>query len=189
MIFTFVPIEKSVIHCSFLVPSNLQDIIRTLLILYTLSEMTLTNTVCSIPKCQITCTFHCLLCWKGSVQVRDYIPFCNMLSFYSDELLALHPPLKLQDNPLSAVYSQLPSVSGGCLLHPQPEDTPSVVMGPLIMVCNMAVSTKSRTVKLLLDVRQTVLQLRYKNRPFPAATYHSSCKTFNSLYTQMSSFL
>jgi len=65
--------------------------------------MTQTNTDCPVPKCQISCTFHCLWCWKGSVKVWDYIPFCNMLSFYSDELLALHPP-KLEDNPLSAVY-------------------------------------------------------------------------------------
>ena len=100
----------------------------------------------------------------------------------------IHPSIWRTTPCLLSVYSQLPYISGGCLLHPQPEDTPSMVMGPLITVCNLAVSTKSRTVKLLLDVRQNVLQLRYKNRPFPAATYHSSCKTFNSLYTQMSSF-
>jgi len=51
--------------------------------------------------------------------------------FLYGELSASLPTPKLENHPLSAVrdrlfniYSLLPSMSGGCLLHPQPEDAP-----------------------------------------------------------------
>jgi hypothetical protein len=58
--------------------------------------------------------------------------FRNKPIFYGEEELAPRPTPKLEDHPLSAVrdcllnilYSQLPSISGGRLLHPQPEDAP-----------------------------------------------------------------
>jgi hypothetical protein len=58
------------------------------------------------------------------------INFCNKLIFYDYELLAPRPTPSLRTTPswLSAtaylIYSQLPSISGGCLLQPQPEDAP-----------------------------------------------------------------
>jgi len=45
-------------------------------------------------------------------------------------LLAPRPTLKLEDTPCQlsvtaySIYSQLPSISRGRLLHPQPEDAP-----------------------------------------------------------------
>jgi hypothetical protein len=56
--------------------------------------------------------------------------FRNKLIFYGEELLAPRPSPKLEDHTcrLSAtacsIYSQLPSKTGGRLLHPQPEDAP-----------------------------------------------------------------
>jgi hypothetical protein len=53
-----------------------------------------------------------------------------MLLFYGDELLALCTNPKLNEHPIvgsttaHSVYFQTPAVSGGRLLHPQPEDTP-----------------------------------------------------------------
>jgi hypothetical protein len=52
-----------------------------------------------------------------------------MLAFYSEELLAFCPIPKLEDHPFSAVDDcssvlQLPSISGGHFLCPQPEDMP-----------------------------------------------------------------
>jgi hypothetical protein len=54
----------------------------------------------------------------------------NKLIFYGDELLATRPTPKLEDHPLTAVRDCLFNifaatlVSGGRLLHPQPEDAP-----------------------------------------------------------------
>jgi hypothetical protein len=56
------------------------------------------------------------------------VTFDNKISFYGEEMLAHSPKLKLQDFPLSTIataystYSQPPSILGGSLLHPQPED-------------------------------------------------------------------
>jgi hypothetical protein len=56
--------------------------------------------------------------------------FRNRLIFYGDELLASRPTPKLEYHPFRlsptaySVYSQLPSISGGRLLHSQPEDVP-----------------------------------------------------------------
>ena len=44
--------------------------------------------------------FHCLGCTKRSVQVKDN---CNMAIVHSEELLALCPTPKLEDQPLSVV--------------------------------------------------------------------------------------
>jgi hypothetical protein len=61
---------------------------------------------------------------------RPCVTSFNKLIFYSEELLAPHPTLKLEDHPLLAVhdaysiYLQLPSTYGGHLLHLQPEDAP-----------------------------------------------------------------
>jgi hypothetical protein len=58
------------------------------------------------------------------------VNFCNKIMFYGELLLAPTPNPKLRNSPcrLSAtaysIYSQLPSVSGGRFLHPQPEDAP-----------------------------------------------------------------
>jgi hypothetical protein len=58
-----------------------------------------------------------------------FVTFRNKLVFfYGEELLGSRPSSELEDHPLSAVrdcfqvYLQLHSISGGCLLHPQPED-------------------------------------------------------------------
>jgi hypothetical protein len=56
------------------------------------------------------------------------VTFRNKLIFYGEEFSAPHSTPKLEDHPcrLSAIaysiYSQLPSISGGRLLHPQPQD-------------------------------------------------------------------
>jgi hypothetical protein len=56
--------------------------------------------------------------------------FCNMIRFYGEGLLASRPNRSYKTTPyrLSAtaqsIYSQLISVSGCSLLHPQPEDAP-----------------------------------------------------------------
>jgi hypothetical protein len=56
--------------------------------------------------------------------------FRNRLIFYGEELLAPRPTPSWRTTPcrLSAtaysIYLQLPSISGGRLLHPQPEDAP-----------------------------------------------------------------
>jgi hypothetical protein len=61
---------------------------------------------------------------------RLFITFRNRLIFYGEELLAPRITPSLEDHPcrLSAtaysVYSQLPSISVGRVLHPQPEDAP-----------------------------------------------------------------
>jgi hypothetical protein len=67
---------------------------------------------------------------KVSVQVRGFLnTFVTRLFFYGEELLAPHPTPKLDDHPLStanaySIYSQLPSIPRGRLLHPQPQDAP-----------------------------------------------------------------
>jgi hypothetical protein len=54
--------------------------------------------------------------------------FCNKFIFYSEELLAQLQSWRTTPCQLSAtaysIYLQLPSKTGGCLLHPQPEDAP-----------------------------------------------------------------
>jgi hypothetical protein len=56
--------------------------------------------------------------------------FRNRLICYGEELLTRRPNPKLEDLPMSAsataysIYSQLHSISGGRLLHPQSEDAP-----------------------------------------------------------------
>jgi len=61
-----------------------------------------------------------------SKQSADSEALCD---FYSEELFVLRPTPKLEDHPLSPlrdcifdIYSQLPSISGGRLPHPQAED-------------------------------------------------------------------
>jgi hypothetical protein len=61
---------------------------------------------------------------------RICVTYRNMLFFYSGVLLApaQHPswittPCRLSATAYS-IYPQLPSISGGRLLHPQPEDAP-----------------------------------------------------------------
>jgi len=55
---------------------------------------------------------------------------CNKLYFYGEELLAPHPIPKLVDHPLSSIRDCILNIfaatvmSGGRLLHPQPEDAP-----------------------------------------------------------------
>jgi hypothetical protein len=62
--------------------------------------------------------------------LRPFVTFCNAFLFYGGELSAPRPTPKLEGHPcrLSAtaysIYLQLPSISGGRLLHPQPEDVP-----------------------------------------------------------------
>jgi hypothetical protein len=62
--------------------------------------------------------------------LRPCVTFRNNLFYYGEKFL---PHAQLQSwsttpCPLSAItystYSQLPSISGGCLLHPQPKDAP-----------------------------------------------------------------
>jgi hypothetical protein len=61
---------------------------------------------------------------------RPLLNVRNKLIFYGEELLAPRQTPKLEDHPcrLSAttysIYSQLPSITGGRVLHPQPEDAP-----------------------------------------------------------------
>jgi hypothetical protein len=61
---------------------------------------------------------------------RPLLNVRNKHIFYGEVLLAHAQPPKLEDHPLSAVataysiYSQLPSKTGGRLLHPKPEDAP-----------------------------------------------------------------
>ena len=56
--------------------------------------------------------------------------FCNILSFYSEELLAPCPTAKLEDHPLSTAFNCLFNVFAAILhiwrlfLHSQPEDMP-----------------------------------------------------------------
>jgi hypothetical protein len=59
--------------------------------------------------------------------------FVTSLFFYGEALLAPCPTRKVEGHPLPAVryflfniYSQLPSISGGRLLHPQPENPPNL---------------------------------------------------------------
>jgi hypothetical protein len=59
---------------------------------------------------------------------RLLVFFRNDLIFYGEELLAPRPTPQLEDHPFSTIhdsffiYSQLPSISGGRLLRPQPVD-------------------------------------------------------------------
>jgi hypothetical protein len=57
---------------------------------------------------------------------RLLVYFRNRLIFYGEELLAPRPTRRTTACRLSAtaysIYSQLPFISGGRLLHPQPED-------------------------------------------------------------------
>jgi hypothetical protein len=61
---------------------------------------------------------------------RLLVVFRNKLIFYGEELLAPPQPPSWRTTPcrLSAtaysIYSQLPTIPGGRLLHPQPEDAP-----------------------------------------------------------------
>jgi hypothetical protein len=61
---------------------------------------------------------------------RLLVIFRNKLIFYGEELLDPRPTSKWRTTPcrLSAtaysIYSHLPFIPGGCLLHPQPEDAP-----------------------------------------------------------------
>jgi hypothetical protein len=56
------------------------------------------------------------------------VTFCNIPVVYGEELLGPRPIIKVEDHPLSAVitvhsvYSQLPTISEGRLLHLQTED-------------------------------------------------------------------
>jgi hypothetical protein len=71
---------------------------------------------------------------KSGTSVSDVLQriltFCNMLVFYGAKLLAPAqlPTWRTLPCRLSmtayAIYSQLPSISGGLLLHPQTEDAP-----------------------------------------------------------------
>jgi hypothetical protein len=82
--------------------------------------------------------------WSPSFRLSHQYPICipplpiraeascklSLTSLFYGELLAPRSTPKLEDHPLSAVrdclfiYSQLPSKSGGRLLHPQSEDAP-----------------------------------------------------------------
>jgi hypothetical protein len=61
---------------------------------------------------------------------------CNMIHFYSEELLAPCPTRKLEDYPFSAVRNFLFNIFATTLhigmpfLHLQPEDTPCHIDGP-----------------------------------------------------------
>jgi hypothetical protein len=63
---------------------------------------------------------------------RRFVTFRKKLIFYGGELSS-RPTPKMEDHPLSAyatacsIYSQLLSIPGGRLLHPQPDDAPAVV--------------------------------------------------------------
>jgi hypothetical protein len=65
---------------------------------------------------------HSLTCSSDTSDVCSFsdTTFCNMASFYNEELLVPHPTLKLEDLHLSvtaySIYLQLLSISGGCLL-------------------------------------------------------------------------
>jgi hypothetical protein len=68
---------------------------------------------------------------KGSVQFRGFFwSYVTSLFFYGEELLAPRQTPNLEYHPyrLSAIafsiYLQLPSVSGGDILHAQPENAP-----------------------------------------------------------------
>jgi hypothetical protein len=68
---------------------------------------------------------------KRPVQ-RPCVTFRDKLVFRAEKFLAAHPPPlhKLEDHPLSAVtiaysiFPQVPSISGGRLLFPQPKGAP-----------------------------------------------------------------
>jgi hypothetical protein len=67
----------------------------------------------------------------GSLGPRLFMNFRNRLIFYGEEFIAPRLTPKLEDHTLLAVgdclfniFSQLPSISGGRSLHPQPEDAP-----------------------------------------------------------------
>jgi hypothetical protein len=69
---------------------------------------------------------RCIILWATLILEH----FRNKLIFYGEELLDPRSTPKLEDYPcrLSAtaysIYSQLPTISGGRLLHPQSEDAP-----------------------------------------------------------------
>jgi len=68
-------------------------------------------------------------CQRINPGPRNFETFCNILHFYSEGLLTPCPMPKLENCPLlfataCSVYLQLPSISEGLLLHPQPEDVP-----------------------------------------------------------------
>ena len=78
--------------------------------------------------------FYCLVCIEGSVRVWDFCgSFMTSWTFYGEELLALCPTPKLEDNRLSALRNSLFSIFSSALhiwipfLHPQPEDAPCCV--------------------------------------------------------------
>jgi hypothetical protein len=81
----------------------------------------------AFPFCPIRAT--CLAHSRGSVQVRGFLEiFVTSLFFYGEELLSHSQPASWKTTPcwlsMTAylVYWQLPSISGGRLIHPQPED-------------------------------------------------------------------
>jgi len=56
--------------------------------------------------------------------------FCNIIKFYDQELLAIHPTPRIKEKPLSAVRDCIFNIfaatlhTWGPFLHPQPEDAP-----------------------------------------------------------------
>jgi hypothetical protein len=87
-------------------------------------------TVCakeSFSRCLFIFVVSYLEIWPNPVLV---VTFCNRLIFCSEGLIAPRPTPKLEARFLSAVHRclfnllQLPSIPGGCLLRPHPEDAP-----------------------------------------------------------------
>jgi hypothetical protein len=89
--------------------------------------------------------------------------FCNMVIFYSEELLAPRPTPKLEDHPLLAVCDCLLNVFAATLLirrpflHPQPEDAPcSGDRDPLMSTyLNITVTQRTEAVHLSKTSFQT----------------------------------
>jgi hypothetical protein len=73
--------------------------------------------------------FHCRV-HKSPPIPRLCVTFPNKLVLNGEELLAPHSTPKLRNTPCRlsvtaySIHSQLPSTSGGCLRHPQPENVP-----------------------------------------------------------------
>jgi hypothetical protein len=72
------------------------------------------------------------LLWSFQIihpSLRPCETFCNMLVFLQWGVVSPQSNPQAQEPPLSrlsvtahSIYSQLPSISGGLLLHPQPKD-------------------------------------------------------------------
>jgi hypothetical protein len=85
----------------------------------------------SIPCSQqpSTCTYPEQILSKKSIP-RTSATLRNKIIFYGEELLAPRPTPSWRPTPCRlpataySVYLQLPSISGGHLLYPQPEDAP-----------------------------------------------------------------